>query len=356
MPLVRVAGWVRRTVLTAALVVAGLFFGVRVAVAAPSPSSQRIVAVGDLHGDYRAWLDIARAAGIIDSKGRWAGGRTILVQLGDVTDRGADSLRIVHSLQQLQKHAPHSGGKVVVVLGNHEAMNLLGDYRYTSAGEYAAFVDRYSARHRDRVYERNRSQIEISYRARNPAMTEAAIRQAWINVTPLGWAEHKLAWSPSGELGRWAAHNPAVVRIGDTIFVHGGLSAEYAKLPIDEINRRAAAAMAVADDSPKSILNDPLGPLWYRGLVARDPDAEAARAAAPRPGPSFSNEVNVVLGNYGAKRLVIGHTPSLSGIAITNGGKLIRIDTGISSFYGGPLTWLEIVGDRITPHTVRRMQ
>jgi hypothetical protein len=356
MPLARVAGWVQRTVLTAALAVACLLVASGAGLAAPSSQPQRIVAVGDLHGDYRAWLDIARAARIIDAKGRWAGGRTILVQLGDVTDRGADSLRIIHSLQQLQRQAPRAGGKVIVVLGNHEAMNLLGDYRYTSAGEYAAFVDRHSAGRRDRVYEKNRAQIDSAYRARNPAMTEAAIRQAWLNVTPLGWVEHKLAWSPAGDLGQWAAHNHAVVRIGDTIFVHGGLSAEYSKVPIEEINRRVAAAMAVADDGPKSILNDPLGPLWYRGLVARDPDAEAARTVLARPAPGFSDEVNTVLGDYRAKRLVIGHTPSLSGITITNGGKLIRIDTGISSFYGGPLTWLEIVGDSVTPHTVRRTQ
>ena len=69
------------------------------------------------------------------------------------------------------------------------------------------------------------------------------------------------------------------------MFVHGGISAEFAKLPIDEINRRVAAAMAAGDDSPASILNDPLGPLWYRGLVSRDADAEAARAAAKPPQP-----------------------------------------------------------------------
>jgi Calcineurin-like phosphoesterase len=317
---------------------------------------QRIVAVADLHGDYQAWIQIARAARLIGANGRWTGGKTILVQLGDVTDREPDSLKIIRSLQQLQREAPRSGGKVIVVLGNHEAMNLLGDFRYTTPGEYAAFVDRQSIAARGRVYDLNRAAIEASYRARDPKMTDAAIRQAWLNVTPLGWVEHKLAWRPSGELGQWAAHNPAVVRIGDTLFVHGGLSAEYAKLPIEEINRRVAAAMAAADDSPKSILTDPLGPLWYRGLVGRDPDAEAARAATPRPGPGFSDELSTVLGNYGAKRLVIGHTPILSGIAITNGGRLIRIDTGISRFYGGPLSWLEIVGDTVTPHAVARTQ
>ena len=321
------------------------------ALATPSLAQQpaRIVAVGDLHGDYDAWLDIARDARLIDSSGRWTGGKTVLVQLGDVTDRGPDSLKIIRSLQQLQKQAPRSGGKVVVVLGNHEAMNLLGDLRYTTPGEFAAFADAQSAERRDRAYERNRHTIEASYAGKG--LTPAQIRAAWLAATPLGWAEHRLAWGPNGALGRWAARNPAVARIGDTLFVHGGLSAEYTKLPLDEINRRARDAMAAADESPKSVLNDPLGPLWYRGLVAADSEADAARTG---PKPTIDQELATVLTAYGANRIVIGHTPSLSGIVIANGGRLVRIDTGNSRFYGGPLTWLEIAGDRLTPHTVVR--
>jgi hypothetical protein len=321
--------------------------------AAATAAPARIVAVGDLHGDYSAWVDIARDARLIDAKGRWAGANTILVQLGDVTDRAPDSLKIIRSLQQLAKQAPRSHGKVVVVLGNHEAMNLLGDLRYTTPGEFAAFVDNGSSARRDRAYDRNRMAIEAGYRAKDPKLSASVIHDAWIAATPLGWLEHRLAWNPDGELGRWATRNPAIVKIGDTLFVHGGISAEYSKFPIEELNRRVAAAMGAADDSPKSILNDPLGPLWYRGLAAKDPDAEAARPAA---GPHYTpdQELTLVLNTYGAKRLVIGHTPSLAGIAITNEGRLIRIDTGISRFYGGPLTWLEIVGERAIPHTARR--
>jgi hypothetical protein len=51
---------------------------------------------------------------------------------------------------------------------------------------------------------------------------------------------------------------------------------------------------------------------------------------------------------------VIGHTPSPSGIQIIDGGTLVRIDTGISRYYGGPLSWLEIVGDRVIPHNLPR--
>ena len=138
--------------------------------------------------------------------------------------------------------------------------------------------------------------------------------------------------------------------------MHGGLAAEYSKLPMNEINRRVAAAMAAGDTGEPTILDDPLGPLWYRGLVARDPDAEAARAKL-EPGATrltAEQELSAVLSAYGAQRLVVGHTPDLRGIEILYGGRLVRADTGISRAYGGPLTWLEIAGSAMIPHTVPR--
>jgi hypothetical protein len=303
-----------------------------------------------------AWQQIARSAALIDAKGHWAGGKTILVQMGDITDRGPDSLKIARSLQQLQKEAPRKGGKAIVVLGNHEAMNLLGDNRYTTAGEYAAFADGQSAARRDKVYAANRAAIEAAAKTATPAATPDQVRANWIAEHPLGWVEHRLAWGPSGELGKWAAANSAIVKVDGTLFAHGGISAEYAKQPLDIVNARVAAAMVAGDDGDASVLTDPLGPLWYRGLVQADADAQAARAAAKPPAPPLTQEqeLTAVLAAYGAQRLVIAHTPSLSGILLTNGGRLARIDTGISRYYGGPLTWLEIVDGQMIPHTVPR--
>jgi hypothetical protein len=355
MPEGTIASRAKRLIRIAIMALAALF-GIMSAPASAAKAPPRIVAVGDLHGDYDAWQAIARGAGLIDTGGHWAGGKTVLVQLGDVTDRWSDSLKIIRSLQQLQKEAPRKGGKVVVILGNHEAMNLLGDNRYTTPGEYAAFANAESAALRDRLYEANRAAIEARAKAQDPKLTPEQVRAGWIAQHPLGWAEHMLAWSPSGELGKWATANPAIVKIGRTLFVHGGLSAEYAKQPLDLVNKRVATAMAARDDSPTSILNDPLGPLWYRGLIMKDADADAERAAAKPPMPVITSEqeLDAVLAAYGADRLVIGHTPSIKGVQITANGKLARIDTGISRFYGGPLSWLEIVGDKLIPHTVPR--
>ena len=319
--------------------------------AAPPP---RIVAVGDLHGDYRAWQDIARDAGLIDGAGKWAGGATILVQLGDMTDRGDDSLKIITSLRALQREAPRAGGRVVVMLGNHEAMNVVGDLRYVTPGEFAAFATPQSAAARERYFTANKVKIEEAAKDQDPNQSPAAIRARWFAQTPLGWVEHRQAWSPGGELNRWARTSPAVIRINGNLFAHGGISVEQTRVSIDETNRRAAAAIARADDNPTSILNDPLGPLWYRGLVMKDADAAAARQAAGSPQPDRAAELKTVLAAYQAKRLIVGHTPNLKGIVLANDNTLVRVDTGNARYYNGQLSWLEISGDTLTAHVVKR--
>lgn len=335
-------------------------FGALAAIFLFTPASaaapQRIIAVGDLHGDYEAWLAIARAAGLIDAAAHWAGGKTTLVQLGDVTDRGPNSLQIIRNLQQLQVEATRSGGRVVVLLGNHEAMNLLGDLRYVSAGEFAAFADNRAPARRERLYASLRKKLEAEARKIDFNAQPSQVRDAWLTQHPLGWVEHRNAWKPSGPLGRWATANPAVAMIDGTLFVHGGLSGEYARLTLEDINRRAAAAMTAADDRPSSILNDPLGPLWYRGLVLRDADAQAARDAAVPHQPQLTpeQELDAVLAAYRAQRLVIAHTPDLKGIQLLFGGRLARIDTGISKAYGGTLSWLEIAGGKAVAHSIGR--
>ena len=208
---------------------------------------ERIVAIGDLHGDHEAWRALAGAARLIDTKGRWTGGKTVLVQTGDIADRGPDSLKIIRDLMRLEREARRSGGRVVVLVGNHEAMMLTGDLRYVHPGEYAAFADERSSDRRDDFYDANRAAIDAFYKKKDPSLTPDAVRARWIADTPLGKLEHQAAWHPSGEIGRWIVERPAVARIGDTLFVHGGLSPAYASVPIDEINRRVAAALSARD-------------------------------------------------------------------------------------------------------------
>ena len=343
----------RSWVLPLFVVAAALLLGAAPPKAAEPP---RIVAVGDLHGDHDVWIAIARSAGLIDKKGKWSGGNTTLVQLGDVVDRGPDSLKIIRHLMLLQRQAPRSGGKVYVLVGNHEAMNMTNDLRYVHPHDFAAFADRDSSMRRDAVYEANKKAIEAAYRARFPTMTPEAIRAEWIKTTPLGKVEHQAAWNPDGEIGRWVVRNPAVLKLGDTLFVHGGISAAYAAVPIDEINRRVAEALKAKDETPTSIINDPRGPLWYRGLITRQGDDETTRpqALAAATPLTIDQEIDLVLRAYGVKRIVVGHTPSLSGILSASGGHLWRADSANSRAYGGTPSYLEIVGDRVTAHTVAR--
>lgn len=318
----------------------------------PAPT---IIAIGDLHGDYDAYESLMDEAGLINRRGRWAGGDTIFVQTGDVPDRGPDSLKIIRHLQKLQRQAARKGGKVVTLVGNHEAMNITGDLRYVHPGEYEAFKSRNSQRVRDNLYNANREIIEAAYLEQDPALPSNEIKAQWEATTPLGMIEHRRAWRAGGEVGEWVAANPAVVIIGDSLFVHGGISEKYAGYSAEDINRMVAEALIARDIDPASIINDEEGPLWYRGLIRRDEIAAAPTedpyAAAPTeeeesapPKLSIEEEIDLVLNAYGVNRIIIGHTPSLTGITASYGGKLIRIDTGIAAYYGGARSFLRLEG------------
>ena len=106
---------------------------------------QRLVAVGDLHGGdsistlmksftYRT-SDVAHAqkvlrmANVIDDTSAWIAGTDILVQTGDIVDRGTYALDIYRMMRNLREQASAHGGGVVSILGNHEIMNAIGDWR-----------------------------------------------------------------------------------------------------------------------------------------------------------------------------------------------------------------------------------
>jgi len=242
------------------------------------------------------------------------------------------------------------------MVGNHEAMNMTGDLRYVHPGEYRAFTDSQSAARRDRIYEANRAAVEAAYKAKDPTMTPEAIRGAWMKANSVGMLEHQQAWGPAGEIGKWVVGNPAVVKIGDSLFVHGGISAAYTQYSPEQINRRVADALKARDETPTSIINDPSGPLWYRGLVSREPGDEATAAPVAANGQQLSmdQEIALVLEAFHVRRIVVAHTPSTSGIISADQGALWRIDSGNSRAYNGKPSYLEIIGDKVTAHEVPR--
>lgn len=337
--------WVQALILFASLVLGGQFAPATSQEAQPvdQNTAERVIAIGDLHGDFEAWEEIARAAGLIDADGRWSGKESTLVQLGDLTDRGPDSLKIIRHLQALQIEALEAGGQVIVLVGNHEAMNVIGDLRYVHPGEYEAFKDRRSKRRRDATWKANRERIEAAYAALDPPLSAKVAKDRWYADTPLGKLEHRRAWRPGGELAQWVQSLPAVVQIGETLFVHGGLSWERAQQPVPDINAQISHALSAADDADQSVLEDPLGPLWYRGNIARDHSGAANR-------PSITEELDQILGFHNATRLVVAHTPSLEGIVTGIDNRLVRIDTGIAAHYSGAKSYLEISKGRVVAH------
>ena len=124
------------------------------ALAAPSAAvaGDRIVAVGDVHGSYDGLVSILQRAELIDADNHWVGGNATLVQTGDLFDRGLQIREVLDLLMGLQEEAEAAGGKVVVLLGNHEGMNLTGFFRDVNPDVYASFADAKSEKRRKKGY------------------------------------------------------------------------------------------------------------------------------------------------------------------------------------------------------------
>jgi len=296
---------------------------------------ERIVAVGDLHGDYTRYIEVLRIAGLIDRRARWSGGSAHLVQTGDIPDRGPDTRRIIEHMAGLARQARRSGGRVHNLMGNHEAMNVYGDLRYVTGGEFQAFVTRRSEDLRLRYFEAMLDDL----RAREPERFETLpddFRDRWFAQHPPGWIEHRMAWDPDwnedGEMFQWVLETQVAIQINNLIFLHAGISGSYCRDSLESMTERAHEALRRGDRDDLGILTDEYGPLWYRGLAGVAPEA------APET-------VEAILERHSARHIVIGHTPTGGFIRPRFDGRVIQIDTGIGAAYGGNVAYLEITAD-----------
>jgi hypothetical protein len=278
---------------------------------------ERVVAVGDVHGDYDQFVTVLRSAGLLDGRLKWAGGKTHLVQTGDVLDRGADSRKAMDLLMRLETEAREAGGAVHCLIGNHEAMNLYGDLRYLSPGEIAAFRDENSEKARDEFFQEHRKELERSGKV--PKLDDA-YRKRWDADVPLGFAEHRRAFEPQGTYGKWIRTHHAVLQIDGTLFLHGGISPKYADAGVHAINERVRAELQDFSKLEGGIVQDPNGPLWYRGLAQGEE-------------PLLEAHVRKVLANYKVERITVGHTYTDGAVASRFGGRVLVIDVGLSRFY-----------------------
>jgi hypothetical protein len=362
-----------RRLLLLLLVVATPLFG----------AQERVVAVGDIHGEYEGLVSILQKAGVIDAKLRWAGRRATFVQTGDYLDRGPDVRKVMDLLMSLESRAARARGKAIVLLGNHELMNLTSALHDANPAAYAAFADRRSERRRKDAYaayaDLHRRLSERYQRAPWRLLEESV----WMDLHPPGFIEYQEAISRRGKYGRWLRSKNVIAKVGDTVFVHGGISPKATLTTMNEINRRVHLEIEGFDrireylvaqklilpfftfeeispivdlellraegvsedmrrvlDAFKSVqlwtIYDPEGPLWFRGFGEWS-DEEGAQ------------HLGELLDRFNARRFVVGHTipADASQIRPRFDGRVFLIDTGMLRNYAkdGRPAALEIVGD-----------
>jgi hypothetical protein len=273
---------------------------------------ERLVAIGDLHGDLDATRRALRLAGAIDAKDAWIGGKLVVVQTGDEIDRGDDDRAILDLFERLKTEAPKTGGAVIPLLGNHEVMNAMFDFRYVTPGAYATFAD--------------------------VTASTGKIKAAISDVEPAA-KPRAAAFAPGGRYAMLLANRPAIARVGDTIFVHGGVLPKHVGIGLDEINSKTKEwLLGGFDPQPPRALTSEDGPLWTRAYSAA-------------PGRDDCATLEEALKALGAKRMVMGHTPQRNGINPACDGKAWRIDVGMAKFFQSDrIEVLEIKGD--TPAVV----
>ncbi|GAA6060685.1 hypothetical protein JCM10212_005067 [Sporobolomyces blumeae] len=318
----------------------------------------RIVAVGDIHGDYPALTAILRKARLVDLKGQWIGGDTVLVQTGDIVDRGADTIACYRFMQTLRPQAEKAGGAVVSLLGNHEIMNALGDWRYVNPTDIKSFGGERNRREAmltgwiGREWRSNYSiTARVPYLYHSFPSPETVVT---LPTTPPGSSDRRFLSEPSPFLEPStgsSGENPFVSAA--VSFVHGGITPEYLETlprsdsPVSEMNRIGHSLMTSLVDVPggypmslprsatkeQRLFWSERGPMWNRDWALED---EA----------DICDRVERTCRILGVRRLVMGHTPHFEGIrdrcAGPEGSRVVLIDTGISRAYGGAHSFLDI--------------
>ena len=107
---------------------------------AGAQTTSRVVALGEVQGAANSVTTLLQQLELIDEAGRWSGGDAVLVQTGDLIDGGENSRAAMDLFMRLQDEAASAGGQVIVLMGNHEAMNVLGELRDVNYMAYAAFA------------------------------------------------------------------------------------------------------------------------------------------------------------------------------------------------------------------------
>ena len=300
--------------------------------------ASRVVAIGDVHGAYGQFVSVLRLAGLVDEKEHWSGGQTHFVQNGDLLDRGSESRQVLELMMRLEGEAKKAGGRVHALLGNHEAMNLLGDLRYVSREEYKSYETPDSQHLLRRLYRSREDAARQQAKQAKQPFDEASFGRQFEEQFPPGFVERHREFSEEGRYGRWLRERPPLVKIGGVAFLHGGLTPEVAALGCQAINdtvrREITSDLEKTRTNPAaSLAASENGPLWYRGMAREDETL-------------WQPSLERVLAAIGARTVVIGHTVTSDGhITPRFGGRVVMIDVGMNALYGSNLAALEIASD-----------
>ena len=276
------------------------------AIAAQSAPS-RVVAIGDIHGDMGALRQAFQLAGATNASGEWIGGPLTIVQMGDLIGRSDDERQVLDFIFDIQRKAARAGGTVHALIGNHEVFGGRLDNQAVGPNPFPAWESVQGLRRDDpRLLH-----LLPHERARGAALL------------------------PGGPYARQIAAFPVVLKIRDTVFVHGGVVPRWASYGVERINQEVRQWLLGKGPEPDSALGVDDGDrvMWTRQFSSNVDAGDCAVLAES-------------LRLLRARRMIVAHTVHAE-ITARCDGRVWAVDVGMSRAYGGRVQVLEIVDDKL---------
>lgn len=242
----------------------------------------KVIAIGDLHGDITSLQIILHFSDIVDEEGNWKAENLLLIQVGDILDRGIYGSIIYDYLFKLQKQAEEKKSRVILLLGNHEQRNMCGEFEDVHKDEIKEF------------FNNDKDQRIKAFSSKTGSYFKRLIRI------------------------------PSIIKVNDSIFTHGGISEETSQFGINFLNTKIRLQIenkckVLAYDS-YDYLNDK-SVLWYKDL-SRSVKFNHYQCCAL---------LKKNLKKFNAHHLVVGHTRQMSHeITSFCDNTFFLIDTGMS--------------------------
>ncbi len=244
------------------------------------PMPGKLIAISDIEGNFNGFAAFLLSNGVIDEHFNWAYGDGHLVLVGDFVDRGDYVTQTLWLIYHLEGQAEAQGGKVHFILGNHEIMNIQGNFSYAKA-KYRRFAKDFGQNEDFRV-------------------------------------NNRIIFSNRSALGRWLRSKNIAGKVGPYLFVHAGISPDVLQfdLPLSSMNELVREHIDGKVDRPEvAFLMGNAGPHWYRGWVKgidRYPEAQEP-------------VLDQILKRYGVENMVVGHS-IVEDVSTFYNGKIICID------------------------------